>query len=326
MKIFSIRWLLVSLPLICPSIVMPQDKMPQAKDDVKRVQKEINEQDKRQKNELKQRARTPFVVTLDASPDQLKAALIPMLTTQGYILETDTPFQLTFWTELTGNRAFWATMFLGNQYSETPRETVQFLFSPTNGTTTLTSHVEVSVKMALGKVNRVSLDHNANMRGELEAIADQLKRSVVVGSDNPSSPIIGAQNTDSKGESIAYAHEIPDATKDIEASTERVVALALENLKREQISLYALDPTIVIFRRSDIDLGIYDIDLRLQKTARGVQIDAYTYRILTTAAGTEMRIEAFDFPPTIKTHTELGAYLQRLLDEIKVMAESTSIP
>jgi hypothetical protein len=180
--------------------------------------------------------------------------------------------------------------------------------------------------MPFGNVNRVALDHDPETRGGLEAIADQLKRSLVTGSNNLVPPSSGTQNSRSMNESIAPAREIPDATKEIEASTERVVALVVERFKRDKIPLHSLDPTVVTFRHSPVDLGVYDIDVRLQNTARGVVVEAYTYRVMTTSTGKEMRIEALDFPPTQKTHTEVGAYLQRLLDEIKVMAESSSIP
>jgi hypothetical protein len=94
MKISSIFLALVALMMLCPSTLFPQSK-----DEVRRFQKEIKEQEKRQNDELKQRAKSPFVAVFEAPPDQIKAMLLPMLTTQGCILETDTPFQTSFWTE-----------------------------------------------------------------------------------------------------------------------------------------------------------------------------------------------------------------------------------
>ncbi len=125
-------------------------------------------------------------------------------------------------------------------------------------------------------------------------MADQLKRSLAAGPNNSGIPSGGTQTSRLTDESAADTDEMPDANIEIEASTERVVAVAIGRFKREQIPLYSLNSTVVTFRHSPLDLGVYDVDLMLKKTTRRVRIEARAYRVMTTRTGAMLRIEALD--------------------------------
>jgi hypothetical protein len=98
----------------------------------------------------------PVEVAVQATVERTKSALVNRL--QGFNIDSDTQFQLVFSKEITGGRGMLTQILTGNSYSDPPRVVAYFTFVENRGIVTLTGRQETATRMALGQVNRVSLD------------------------------------------------------------------------------------------------------------------------------------------------------------------------
>jgi hypothetical protein len=127
---------------------------------------------------------------VDARADVVKAALVSIMTSAGFLPDSDTQFMLSFWRELSGFQEFGARLFMGNSYSERPQQHVQFVLVPQGDGTLVRVTGDVSVKMPLGTVNRASITGNKRFRKDAGALLDSL--GATLGAPRPEAPVEAA--------------------------------------------------------------------------------------------------------------------------------------
>ncbi len=127
----------------------------------------------------KEKAKGPVTISVGAPVDKVKAALVARLAPKGFTIESETDHQLVFSREVDGANGVLAQALMGNAYSEKPRHVAYFTLVKDGDNTTVIGRHEMTVRMAQGKVNRVSLDEGkarkdmADMLAEVKAAAEK---------------------------------------------------------------------------------------------------------------------------------------------------------
>jgi hypothetical protein len=150
---------LFAASICCVSVAQDLTKEEQKanRERVKAEQKFLNQQAKQEKKQKFQDAKiAPTWTVVEASPSEIKGALIGHMRQWGYSIDSESEHQISFCKEASGKDAFVATLFMGNRYSENPKKHIQFTFTPDEpGKTRVDMAGAVTVKMAFGKENRV---------------------------------------------------------------------------------------------------------------------------------------------------------------------------
>lgn len=113
-------------------------------------------------------------VTINASTQRVKSTLVSRLSSQGYILDQDTPYSLSFHRQMDGGSAMLYQVALGNAYSSTPQMIISFTFAPQNGGTRVFAHVNTSMANAFGRVEQVNMDRG-KAGHEVQAMLGRVK-------------------------------------------------------------------------------------------------------------------------------------------------------
>jgi hypothetical protein len=151
--------ILFAISLSCTALAQELTKQEQKanRERVKAEQKFMDQQAKQEKKQKFQDAKiAPTWTVVEASPSDIKGAIIGHMRQWGYSIDSESEHQISFWKEASGKDAFVATLFMGNRYSENPKKHLQFTLTPDEpGKTRVDMAGAVTVKLAFGKENRV---------------------------------------------------------------------------------------------------------------------------------------------------------------------------
>jgi membrane-associated protease RseP (regulator of RpoE activity) len=120
----------------------------------------------------------PPQVLIRASVDQVKSALVFNLSSRGYNIVADTPYQMIFAKDVNGVRGAVTQVLMGNEYSDTPKIFDTFMFAVTGDQVLVTAAEEVSVRMPLGNTNRNNLLDNKKNREGAQQYLESLRVAI----------------------------------------------------------------------------------------------------------------------------------------------------
>jgi tetratricopeptide (TPR) repeat protein len=161
-----------------------------SKEDIKRAEQQqkenerlekskAKEDEKRKKQAEKERLERPAQITINASAERVRAIFVARVASNGATIEEATDYKIVFSKRITGMKGAFTQALLGNAYSEQPKYTATIVLAEIEkGKTLVTmSDAAVSVRMALGNVNRVDYTKDKKTRAEADSMLEQLKQA-----------------------------------------------------------------------------------------------------------------------------------------------------
>lgn len=134
---------------------------------------------RRAKQAEKERLERPAQITINASAERVKSIFVARTASNGATIEEASDYRIVFSKRITGMKGAFAQALLGNAYSEQPKYTATLVLAEIEkGKTLVTlSDIAISVRMALGNVNRVDYTKDKKTRVEADSMLEQLKQA-----------------------------------------------------------------------------------------------------------------------------------------------------
>lgn len=149
-----------------------------AKFEEKQKAQAAKDEKRRQKQAEKERLERPAQITINASAERVRSSIVARAASNGSIIEEATDYKIVFSKRITGMKGAFTQALLGNAYSEEPKYVATMILAEIEkGKTLVTmSDVAITVRMALGNVNRVDYTKDKKVRAEADAMLQQLKQ------------------------------------------------------------------------------------------------------------------------------------------------------
>lgn len=142
----------------------------------KQEREAARERERAAKAAEKERMNRPAQITVNASAERVRALIVSRAASQGATIEEASEYRIVLSRRVGGVRGVLTQALIGNAYSDEPKYQASFVVVETEpGKTLVTVDAAVVVRMALGKVNRVDLNKNKEVRADIDRVLEGLK-------------------------------------------------------------------------------------------------------------------------------------------------------
>ena len=138
----------------------------------------------------------PEVLFAGMEVNQASERLVGLCADKGILVQQVTPNQVTCGGTMTGGDAALAQMVIGNSYSTTPSQYVQFTMFPYQGGTRVQAQQWVETQMAFGQVNRAELNSGNQFNAILQGLMSVGAQPFGTPNPQPTAPGGGQQRVE----------------------------------------------------------------------------------------------------------------------------------